>query len=581
MAKKKKYSYGTSKRGIVRNYIPDPSEALYQDQINRAGAQADSMSNPWVMGMGAIGGMALNFGMQGLQGASLKDMGGLGKNALNNYFALGGMTGRPGMDEVEGGEMLQMPDGTNLEAKGPKHERGGIDIPLPDGTTIFSDRIKIDGKTMAQRKKGREKRVQTLTELIHKEPLNEIHKNTMKRVQSQNKREEANDLYMQQVVGAMMNPAHKQSRGGQGFALGGYKTNDPTDPYSILPWQLSGSNIPGAPGNASFGVFSSDINPAGQGDYRYDDTMYGTKIKNPLDNFNFGFPTLSKVNTPYAREEDLNRKINYSLPPDPHQAGVPEFRKKVDLTKSLIGDMPSGPTGDTPMSERLAGLMGNVSPGDIAGMAGNLYGMFKPMQNTNRNRSMDRVNKNMFEDFGQDALDTISESKQFLGMVRDNQMMDLETDAKAARNRQRNSARGVNTMRALDFMTDMGVEKGKRGVMNQYAANMTNQLNRQAQLENQRDLRVMSGADKADIANRRDMDQYYTNLAQNISTKSEAMQQIGLILNKGADSREAHMLIGKLRDQGILNERDIAALQRRLGFVDMFTEKPKTSNNGQ
>lgn len=53
---------------------------------------------------------------------------------------------------IEGGELLMLPDG-NLElAKGNKHKDGGINTILPSGTKVFSNKLKPDGsdKTFAQ-----------------------------------------------------------------------------------------------------------------------------------------------------------------------------------------------------------------------------------------------------------------------------------------------------------------------------------------------------------------------------------------------------------------------------------------------
>jgi len=61
-------------------------------------------------------------------------------------YAQGGeiMQGMPNA-EVEGEETAVLPDGTDVEFKGPKHSKGGIPVNLPEGTDIFSDRLKPKG----------------------------------------------------------------------------------------------------------------------------------------------------------------------------------------------------------------------------------------------------------------------------------------------------------------------------------------------------------------------------------------------------------------------------------------------------
>lgn len=44
--------------------------------------------------------------------------------------------------EIEGGELLQLPDGKLEIGKGPKHKKGGIPTLLPSGTRVFSNKLK-------------------------------------------------------------------------------------------------------------------------------------------------------------------------------------------------------------------------------------------------------------------------------------------------------------------------------------------------------------------------------------------------------------------------------------------------------
>lgn len=55
-------------------------------------------------------------------------------------FPNGGLSG--GNAEVEKEEVLQQPNGQVNQVNGPSHELGGVDVNIPDGTKIFSDRLK-------------------------------------------------------------------------------------------------------------------------------------------------------------------------------------------------------------------------------------------------------------------------------------------------------------------------------------------------------------------------------------------------------------------------------------------------------
>jgi len=75
-------------------------------------------------------------------------MKGLGTN--QNIYAMGGMTGPNA--EIELGEVARMPNGQTLIANAPSHENGGLQLNLPMGTQISSDRLKspLTGNTFAK-----------------------------------------------------------------------------------------------------------------------------------------------------------------------------------------------------------------------------------------------------------------------------------------------------------------------------------------------------------------------------------------------------------------------------------------------
>ena len=96
------------------------------------------------MGLQALSGI----GMQ--EGVTMFDKaGGFGK-LLGKKATGGRVSGIP--VEVEGDEVGETPDGQLLDFNGPSHENGGIETTLPEGTEIYSKRIKIGGESMADRK---------------------------------------------------------------------------------------------------------------------------------------------------------------------------------------------------------------------------------------------------------------------------------------------------------------------------------------------------------------------------------------------------------------------------------------------
>ena len=65
-------------------------------------------------------------------------------------------------EEVEGGEAAQTPQGQNIQFNGPDHEEGGIKTNLPEGTRIFSDRLKMGKHTFAKLAKPIQNRIEKL-----------------------------------------------------------------------------------------------------------------------------------------------------------------------------------------------------------------------------------------------------------------------------------------------------------------------------------------------------------------------------------------------------------------------------------
>lgn len=148
-------------------------------------------------------------------------MGNMFKDQTGFTFANGGVIGdNQRAVEVEGGEVAETPYGDMMQFSGPSHEAGGIDTTLPVGTTIYSDRIAIDGKTMQERKKARESRIKKL----EKAGSTPADKNTLERTMAFLDAEEEGDLMVQEAAG---NAQRK-------FAYGGVVDGDPTKPKNYV-----------------------------------------------------------------------------------------------------------------------------------------------------------------------------------------------------------------------------------------------------------------------------------------------------------------------------------------------------------
>lgn len=128
--------------------------------------------------------------------------------------------------ELEGDEMFETPDGQVAKVKGASHAKGGVDMNLPEGTKVYSDKLKIGGKTMAERKEARMKK---MMDILKKADSNtKIGKRTGDRMMKSLMMEEQTDMAFQESLNGNSN---KFSSGGlvglEKFRVG------PKDPFEL------------------------------------------------------------------------------------------------------------------------------------------------------------------------------------------------------------------------------------------------------------------------------------------------------------------------------------------------------------
>ncbi len=114
-----------------------------------------------------------------------------------NMYARGGVAGPNA--EIENNELVQLPHGTpqvynggqlnqqsmdTYQADGNTHANGGIETGLPDGTRVFSDKVKYNGKTIAALAKPIASKIGSLEKKSEKS-LNPAIKNTLERLNMQ------------------------------------------------------------------------------------------------------------------------------------------------------------------------------------------------------------------------------------------------------------------------------------------------------------------------------------------------------------------------------------------------------------
>lgn len=465
--KRKKYSLGTGGGGLNTTYAKpkvkyDIEENAFRDWFLENGQLLGAGLGTLVGGLGKMANQRSSNKITTQEDSEIEEtpivepsVEGLGEMLI---AAFGGTVPKNVPVEVEGDEVAETPSGKMIDFKGPSHEQGGIDVDLPEGTEIFSKRIKVKGKTMAERKKEREKKVMTLEKLLAKNKTDGVLKNSLKRTKENNAKEEARDQELQDMIANMKQQIAEYAYGtGKNGVRKKHATGNTVSSPVENDWLTMLDNM------QKNGMFENDF--------------WELKNKGGSGNTNTG--------------------------------GSGIFKN----IKDYLGDSP-------------------ITAGDLTGLAGTMYSAFRPMMNTKENRAGDTPNINAFENYGKNTLETMEQSKDYISGQKDKALRDAEDQRVGATNRNRNTARGVNTMRSLDLASQVAANQADSDIYDNFSRQMMQALSTQAGFESQQDQVVMGGEQARDLADRQDRDAYYSNLARDISSKGEGIQTMGKMFNQ-------------------------------------------------
>lgn len=422
--------------------------------------------------------------------------------------------------EAEGDELIETPLGNIGELQGPSHEQGGINMEVPEGTKIYSDRLKLDGKSMADRKKAREKALARLEKLSSKRPNDLLLKNTYKRTQEVLSMEDSKDMAIQEATNQIMNGKKK-------FADGGWAGI----PYSYEEQPLD-----------LYGGLLNQPNPITEMGYlNTGNTVSPLDIDLPTNFTSDGKPI-------YNMNSIQGATLGEGLIPDsPPKAELlsDNFRQSLN-TNSNTGNR----------FDKVWDALSKNTTGDYIGMASNLFGAFAPLVNTNRNRAGDLPNKNFFKNYGRDALAANEQAQGYVEGQQQRALEDLKTQLNSSRARNRNSAGTINALRALDLASDLGYNKGTDSIYNSFSQQMMGLLGQKSQLENQQDTYVMQGEAARDLADRQDRDNYYAQRGQDLTNMASNLTGLGKNLNTSHNNDMMMNLLRQLSMYGMEFDRN-------------------------
>lgn len=406
-------------------------------------------------------------------------------------FATGGTVGSNIPIEAEGGEIMEIPGIGPVELNGPSHENGGIDMNVPLDTEFYSKRIiGADGNTMANRKKLREKKLKKLEKELEKNPNDKTLQKTLNKIKADNDILDQEDLDFMNRIRATKDDIQK-------FAFGG--NVNPLLPYID---------------------FKSILNPK----------PILPKITGTSDDFHLGYDEIIKpIEKPNKLKYNLPETLELSVINLPSNI----TKSKESNTNFNINETLKNIASKNPLK--------GITLGDAIEMYSNYKGAKEMMNNTIRQWEQTPEEINHHANFGKKALNKIQEQYGILEGIKNSALLNSELSRTGTINRNSNATRGINTLRALNLVADAQHDKLASDIMNTYAAQKLNIMDKEAQQLNEIDLRVMNGEmDRAD-RHLRNQDTFFNNLGRDIATKYQSHKSIGDALNnlKERNIREA------------------------------------------
>ena len=543
--KRKKCATGTSIKGLVQN----PTEALVQNNLNLDKAMAEAQTSPFSQFMAYMIAASPIIGQEYTETIL----------PLMKKMAMGGKVEQVPV-EVEGEEVAQTPDGSVMEFNGPSHEEGGIPANLPEETKIYSKRIKKFGSTMAERAKKRAKKEASMEAKLAKNPGDLLIAQTLDRIKAINKKAEEQDLALQEAFNNLFNPQEQTAAYGTGSkglkkysrgtnSLGVLKPEDEDEEEDYTGMYLNKSLI--AQRNDPYNILNV-VNPVST------PASYNRTIIPDIEDTGIeivGAKTSSPVT--FEKTDNLDSMGSNSL----SEEGLSKISK---ISKPKINYTPG------------------MTYGDVVGLTGQAISTIAPYMNTLKNRETDRIHTNYMEGVGEEALKTYEDSVVALKQNRDKSLQDLELIRNTMAQRARNSARGINTSRALDLFSQQELNKKQNEINMSYANQLMEVMMGKAGMQMQTDQLQRGGAMQADDLNRRDQDIFNQNLGRDKANIGFGLQNIGKSMNQIYANKELQNKIAKLKAQGVSNEDikalielELLALKKIEGLSQPAAEQPK------
>ena len=184
--------------------------------------------------------------------------------------------------------------------------------------------------------------------------------------------------------------------------------------------------------------------------------------------------------------------------------------------------------------------------GDAIGMYANHKAPQELMKNTIDQYRYTPEEINHFKNYGREALKTLRGQAGLIDTQHDLASQNLQLSRNAMNNLNNNSARGINTLRALNMASNAQTDAQQRELDMARASQMLSLGSQIAQQQNAIDQMVMKGDEERANRNLQNQDNYFTNMAKNISTKYQSLAKNAEALNEIKKRNAQEKLIGRL-----------------------------------
>ena len=169
--------------------------------------------------------------------------------------------------------------------------------------------------------------------------------------------------------------------------------------------------------------------------------------------------------------------------------------------------------------------------GDLVGLFGDYLGATSGLKNAAEQRSTDITHTNVYKNAGKESQKQLDNAMQSIEGAKAQAILKATTTNQGGKRSGRNSARGVNQMRAMDWLYDTALQQQ----MAEISANAANQVSdifkTKSNVALSADQLIGEGQYKANMANEAAKDAYYT--AKGLALRDQALgvQQGGKDLN--------------------------------------------------